>query len=112
MTALPPALASLLGSRRWGCSTRRPERAVRLLLHADANDGEATLPTNTLLRPFLDAQLPDGVGMMFDEQMKGWYFPGARTPAPGRAGDLTIAALHSGDGRPADACRLCSSTGE
>ena len=37
---------------------------------------EKQLPTNTLLKPFLDVQLPDGVGMLFDEQMKGWYLPG------------------------------------
>ena len=49
------------------------------------------MPTNTLLQPFLDVQLPDGVGMTFDEKMVGWYFPGEATPAPGREGDLTIA---------------------
>ncbi|HEY6340516.1 MAG TPA: GMC family oxidoreductase [Bryobacteraceae bacterium] len=48
------------------------------------------LPTNTLWRPFLDTQLPDGVGMTFTEQLVGWYFPGEGTPAPGKAGDLTM----------------------
>ena len=48
------------------------------------------LPVNSLLRPFLDAQLPDGIGMTFDEELVGWYFPGAGTPGPGRDGDLTI----------------------
>jgi cholesterol oxidase len=61
------------------------------------------LPTNTLLRPFLDTQLPDGVGMTFDEQMVGWYFPGEGTPAPGRAGDLTIAQRIPASGDPAGA---------
>ena len=38
------------------------------------------LPRNTILRPFLEAQLPDGLGMTFDEEMTGWYQPagGAR----------------------------------
>ena len=58
------------------------------------------LPTNTLLRPFLDTQLPDGVGMTFKEQMVGWYFPGEGTPAPGRAGDLTIAQRIPASGNP------------
>ncbi|PWU00387.1 MAG: hypothetical protein C5B51_25240 [Terriglobia bacterium] len=87
---LPPAVAALLGNTTLG------------LFHAEAN-GEfgftymltrvesRDLPTNTLLRPFLDVRLPDGVGMTFDEQMDGWYFAGQDTPAPGRDGDLTIA---------------------
>ena len=58
------------------------------------------LPTNTLLRPFLDVQLPDGVGMTFNEQMVGWYFPGGTTPAPGLAGDLTIAQRIPASGDP------------
>ena len=76
----------------------RSRRPVRLLLHADAL--RTGLPTNTLLRPFLDVQLPDGVGMTFDEQMDGWYFPGQGTPAPGREGDLTIGDAHSCFRRP------------
>ena len=40
-------------------------------------------PTNTLLRPFLDAQLPDGVGMTVRRADEGWYFPGVSTPAAG-----------------------------
>jgi hypothetical protein len=61
------------------------------------------LPTNTLLQPFLDVQLPDGVGMIFDEKMDGWYFPGQGTPAPGRDGDLTIGARIPATGAPAGA---------
>jgi hypothetical protein len=58
------------------------------------------MPTNTLLRPFLDVQLPDGVGMTFDEEMVGWYFPGTPMPVPGRTGDLTIAAQMPASGDP------------
>src|SRR5580700_4991477 len=60
----------------------------------------AQLPANTVLKPFLDVQLPDGVRMTFDEQMVGWYFPGQATPAPGRDGDLTIAKLIPTAGDP------------
>jgi cholesterol oxidase len=62
--------------------------------------GGKQMPTNTLLRPFLDSQLPDGVGMTFKEQMVGWYFPGESTPAPGMAGDLTIAKRIPATGTP------------
>jgi hypothetical protein len=61
------------------------------------------MPTNTILRPFLDVQLPDGVGMTFDEQMDGWYFLGQSTPAPGRDGDLTIGDRIPASGDPAGA---------
>lgn len=98
---LPVGLAGVFGNSSLG------------LLHTEA-DGQvgfyymltraAAMPTNTLLRPFLDAQLPDGVGMTFDEEMVGWYFPGRPTPAPGRAGDLTIAARIPDSGAPPGAC--------
>jgi cholesterol oxidase len=102
MTTLPPALASLLGSSSLG------------LFHTQANGQfgfyytltrmtEKDLSTSPLLAPFLDAQLPDGVGMLFDEQMKGWYFPGIFTPAAGRAGDLTIGSRIPATGDPAGA---------
>ena len=61
------------------------------------------LATNALLRPFLDVQLPDGVGMTFDEEMVGWYWAGEPTPGPGRDGDLTIAARIPATGDPAGA---------
>jgi cholesterol oxidase len=69
-----------------------------LLTRAGAN-----LPTNALLQPFLDAQLPDGIGMTFDEDMVGWYFPGIFTPAPGREGDVTLDANIPAKGTPAGA---------
>ena len=39
--------------------------------------------------------------MTFNEEMVGWYFEGATTPAPGRAGDLTIAQRIPPSGTPA-----------
>ncbi len=47
------------------------------------------LPTNTVLRPFLDVQLPDGLGMTFDEEMVGWYVPGAKEATSDRPASAT-----------------------
>ena len=99
---LPAPLASLLGNSSLG------------MFHTEANGrfgfyymltraAAQELPTNTLLRPFLETRLPDGVGMTFDEQMVGWYFPGQGTPSPGREGDLTIGARIPASGDPAGA---------
>ena len=100
MTKLPFALPPLLGSTSLGLLHAQPDGEVGFYYMLTRSDG---LPTNTLLRPFLDVQLPDGVGMMFDEQMTGWYFPGQPTPAPGREGDLTIAARIPATGDPTGA---------
>ena len=97
MTGLPPAVAGLLGTSSLGLF--HAQAGSQAGSQANAQFGfyytltrmkRRELPTNTLLKPFLDAQLPDGVGMLFDERMQGWYFPGAFTSAAGRAGDLTI----------------------
>ncbi len=66
----------------------------------------AALPRNPLLRAFLDVASPPGVGMKFDEEMVGWYFPGGTTPTPGRTGDLEIAARIPAKGQPADSVGL------
>ena len=101
VTALPPGVATMVANSTFG------------LFHSDTG-GEfgfyytltrvagKQLPTNTLWRPFLDTQLPDGVGMTFQEQMLGWYFPGESTPAPGLAGDLTILPRIPASGTPAN----------
>ncbi len=47
-----------------------------------ARQGRA--PTNSVLRPFLDVHLPDGLGMTFDEEMVGWYAPGGGDPVAER----------------------------
>jgi cholesterol oxidase len=102
VTQLPGPLATLVSNSSFG------------LFHSEAGGkfgfyymltrvAGASLPTNALLRPFLDAQLPDGIGMTFDEEMVGWYFAGKSTPAPGRDGDLTIADLIPAAGDPAGA---------
>jgi cholesterol oxidase len=102
VTTLPAGVAELLGNSSLGVFHAEDGGKFGfyyVLTRAAAN----TMPTNTLLRPFLDVQLPDGVGMTFDETMTGWYFPGASTPAPGRDGDLTIATRIPASGDPAGA---------
>ena len=91
VTQLPAAVAGMVGNSTLG------------LFHSEASGefgfyytltrmADQNLPADTFLSPFLDVQLPDGVGMTFDEQMDGAFFPGLHTPAPGRTGDLTIPA--------------------
>ncbi len=49
------------------------------------------LPETGFLQPLLNIRLPDGLGMTFDEEMVGYYFPGLSV-SPGREGDLEIEA--------------------
>ena len=110
MTQLPPAIAPLVSNSSLGLfhtETGGEFGFYYMLTRAT----QAALPTNTLLSPFLDVQLPDGVGMNFDEEMVGWYFPGASTSAPGREGDLAIAARIPASGDPAGAV-ACNFTAE
>jgi cholesterol oxidase len=62
--------------------------------------GDKALPTSPLLAPFLDARLPDGVGMTFDETMTGWFFEGASNPVAGKQGDLLLADRIPRSGEP------------
>ncbi len=57
---------------------------------------EKGLPANTILRPFLDVRLPDGLQMIFDESMDGWYEPagdGARVACSFRL-RMTVADIN------------------
>jgi cholesterol oxidase len=102
MTPLPPAMSALIGNSSLGLfhTEAGGEFGFYYILSRAA---KSQLPTNTLLRPFLDVQLPDGIGMTFAEQMVGWYFPDLHTPSPGRDGDLTIAARIPASGAPSGA---------
>jgi hypothetical protein len=57
------------------------------------------LPATGFLQPLLNIHLPDGLGMTFDEEMVGFYFPGFSVPA-GRQGDLEIEAKVPSSGQP------------
>jgi len=61
--------------------------------------GDKALPTDRLLQPFLDTQVPDGVGLTFDETMVGWYFDGQHSVA-GKAGDMEIGKKIPATGTP------------
>jgi cholesterol oxidase len=89
VTQLPAGVAALVGNSSLGLfhTEAGGEFGFYYMLTRAAG---RELPTNALLSPFLNVQLPDGVGMTFDEGMDGFYFAGRHTPAPGRDGDLTI----------------------
>jgi hypothetical protein len=102
LTQLPPGLSPLVSNSSLG------------LFHSEAGGqfgfyymltrvASAQLPVNTLLQPFLSVQVPDGIGMTFDEEMVGWFFPGMFTPEPGRSGDLTIGSRIPETGTPTGA---------
>jgi cholesterol oxidase len=58
----------------------------------------ADTPSVSFLRPLLDMHLPEGTGLTFTEEMKGFYFPGF-TPPAGRIGDEQIAAKTPAEGK-------------
>jgi len=102
LTQLPAAVAQLVSNSTLGLfhtETGGQFGFYYMLTRATGSE----LPVNSLLRPFLDAQLPDGIGMTFAEELVGWYFPGASTPGPGRDGDLTMAGRIPASGVPAGA---------
>ncbi|MBS1853726.1 MAG: GMC family oxidoreductase [Acidobacteria bacterium] len=80
VTQIPAPVSALLGGRSLGLFHAEPDGKFGmyyLLTRATAG-----MPQSTLLRPFLDAQLPDGIGMTFDEEMEGSYHhTGAGDPA-------------------------------
>ena len=102
LAPLPPAVSALLGNSSLGLFHTEAAGQFGFYYILTRAAGKE-LPTNTLLQPFLDVQLPDGVGMAFDEEMSGWYFAGQGTPGPGRAGDLTIGSRIPAKGDPGGA---------
>ncbi len=92
VTGILPDLSGILGGADLGILHSTPGSRELGCYYTLSKVGISALPTELLLRPFLDTNLPDGLGLTFDEQMDGWYFEGAATPKPGRDGDLTIAA--------------------
>lgn len=98
VTQLPPVIAPLLSNTSLGLF--HSEAGGQFGFYYILTRAAAGMPTGTLLKPFLDTQLPDGVGMTFDEEMTGWYFPGASTSSAGRTGDLTIDTRIPASGSP------------
>ena len=102
ITAVPPAISSALNSLSLGIFHSDPSGDFGFYYMLTRTNMKA-LPTQALLRPFLDVYLPDGLSLSFDEEMVGWYFEGATTPAAGRLGDMTIGGRVPLTGTPAGA---------
>ena len=109
-TDTPPALVQLFGPAALGLyheesSVGSPPRWS--LYYTLRRSARARLRTPVFLRPLLDIRLPDGLGMTFDEEMVGYYFPGLSVPA-GREGDLGIEARVPASGQPPESveCRV------
>ncbi|MEX2262034.1 MAG: GMC family oxidoreductase [Bryobacteraceae bacterium] len=79
VTGLPPGIATVLGSGSLGIFHVEKDGQFGFYYTLTRTDRKE-FPTNTLLRPFLDVQLPDGLGMTFDEEMVGWFAEGASEP--------------------------------
>jgi cholesterol oxidase len=92
--SLPPASLGILHVEEHD-GTRR----VGFYYTLTRNATEA-LPSIALLRPWLDVHLPTGVGLSFDEEMVGWYFPGVLSEGQGREAAAAIARRASGQGQP------------
>ena len=100
MTHLPSEILAVLGSQSIGLFQPEPGSNQLGFYYILTPVDQKALPTNALLQPFLDAQLPDGLGMTFDEQMVGWFFEGVSTSAEGRTGDIGMANLIPASGDP------------
>lgn len=96
-----PALFNLFGPDSLGLFQREANANGAVRFGFDYWLKRSTLtatPGAGFLRPLLDVRLPDGTGLVFDEEMKGHYFPGF-TPPAGRAGDQQIEAKLPADGK-------------
>jgi cholesterol oxidase len=102
ITTVPPAISSALNSLSLGIFHSDPSGNFGFYYMLTRTDLK-TMPTQSLLSPFLDVYLPDGLGLTFDEEMVGWYFEGATTPTADRVGDLTIGDRIPATGTPAGA---------
>lgn len=102
VTGILPDVAALLRGRDLGIFHNPPGTQEFGFYYTLTKAGTTAIPTGLLLRPFLDVQLPDGIGLCFDEKMEGWYSEGRATAGPGREGDVTIANLVPTSGAPQD----------
>ena len=80
MTALPAAISPLVSNSSLGLF--HTETGGQFGFYYMLTEWRGRNFRNTLLSPFLEVQLPDGIGMTFSEEMVGWFFDGATTPTP------------------------------
>jgi len=79
ITDLPPGTPALLGASSLGIFHGEPGQRFGFY-YTLTRTGAQAAPATTLLRPFLEARLPDGLGMTFEEEMVGGYAEGAAEP--------------------------------
>ena len=70
VTGILPDLSGILGGADLGILHSTPGSRELGCYYTLTNAGISALPTELLLRPFLDVNLPDGLGLTFDEQME------------------------------------------
>src|SRR5712692_9119063 len=89
ITGILPDLSVLMNGADLGILHSRPgTREFGFYYTLTRVEGTA-LRTSPLLQPFLDVQVPDGIGLTFDEEMTGWFFEGAKQPLAGRQAERT-----------------------
>ena len=103
ITGIVPDLSTIWNGADLGILHSKPGTREFGFYYTLTRAEAGALPANPLLRPFLDAQLPDGVGLSFDEVMTGWFFEGATLQGSGRKADLTIGSRIPAQGQPAGA---------
>jgi cholesterol oxidase len=92
VTASPPGLSHLLGPNSLGLFHQETaaDGSERFSFYYGLRRSKASdLPPPVFLQPLLDIRLPSGLGMTFEEEMDGRFYPDM-TSAPGRDGDLRI----------------------
>jgi Choline dehydrogenase and related flavoproteins len=105
---LPPGISSLFPAASLGLLHVEEEPRHRFgFYYTLTRTDQATTPSNRLLEPFLNVHLPAGLGMTFDEEMVGWYWPGKGTTASQGSDRREIAARIPRQGRP-DGAFQCS----
>jgi len=97
VTAAPPEFAALPGGNSLGILHGRPDTNQLGFYYVLTRVGTEQIRTTRLLQPFLDVNLPDGLGFTFEEEMEGWYFEGLQTPEPLYPGDYAMRDHVPGD---------------
>jgi hypothetical protein len=82
-TATPPGLMHLFGPNSLGLfhQEKAADGSSRFsFFYSLLRSKRTDTPPVGFLRPLLDVRLPEGLGMSFDEEMSGRYFPGFLVP--------------------------------
>ncbi len=82
MTQLPAAVSQLVSNSSLGLFHTEAGGQFGFYYMLSRSAGP-TLPVNSLLRPFLDVQLPDGIGMTFTKRWSAGISQARALPRPG-----------------------------